>query len=134
MQRGARGNCPRCPPYSGPVCREISAEQCLKRIPDLVRSKTVLLIDLEETTHVPRLDSDEKLNDDHISNRSLCIYTYMKNLFIAEATIQKQNVNERHLPRHYSILVSSAGCREKQSHNRMIDSHWALEHIALKYV
>jgi len=27
---------------------------------------------------------------------------YMKNLFIAEATIQKQNVNERHWPRHYS--------------------------------
>jgi len=27
---------------------------------------------------------------------------YMKNLFIAEATIQKQNVNERHLPGHYS--------------------------------
>jgi len=29
-------------------------------------------------------------------------YMYMKNLFIAEATIQKQNFNERHLPRHYT--------------------------------
>jgi len=29
--------------------------------------------------------------------QSLCIYMYMKNLFIAEATIQKQNVNEWHL-------------------------------------
>jgi len=26
----------------------------------------------------------------------------MKNLFIAEATIQKQHVNKRHLPGHYS--------------------------------
>jgi len=26
----------------------------------------------------------------------------MKSLFIAEATIQKHNVNERHLPGHYS--------------------------------
>jgi len=26
----------------------------------------------------------------------------MKDLFIAEATIQKQHVNERHLPGHYS--------------------------------
>jgi len=25
----------------------------------------------------------------------------MKDLFIAEATIQKQHVNERHLPGHY---------------------------------
>jgi len=28
----------------------------------------------------------------------------MKNLLIAEATIQKQNVNERHLPRHYTHI------------------------------
>jgi len=28
----------------------------------------------------------------------------MKNLFVAEATIQKQNVNEWHLPRHYSLF------------------------------
>jgi len=26
---------------------------------------------------------------------------YMKDLFVAEATIQKQHVNERHLPGHY---------------------------------
>jgi len=26
----------------------------------------------------------------------------MKDLFVAEATIQKQHVNERHLPGHYS--------------------------------
>jgi len=60
----------------------------------------------------------------------------MNNLFIAEAAIQKQNVYERHLPGHYShfTVSSSAGDREKQSHNRMIDSHWLLKHIALKYI
>jgi len=31
-----------------------------------------------------------------------CAFMYMKNLFMAEGTIQKQNVNERHLPEHYS--------------------------------
>ena len=36
--------------------------------------------------------------------RSLCIYMYMKNLFIDEATIQKQKVNEKHLPGHYSYF------------------------------
>jgi len=30
------------------------------------------------------------------------------------------------------ILGSSTGYREKRAHNRMIDSHWALKHIALK--
>jgi len=28
----------------------------------------------------------------------MCIYMHLKSLFIAEATIQKQHVNERHLP------------------------------------
>ena len=42
-------------------------------------------------------DSNKKLNDDHVFKRSLCIYLYMKDLFIADATIQKQHVNERHL-------------------------------------
>jgi len=32
------------------------------------------------------------------------------------------------------ILGSFAGYREKQSHNRMIDPHWASKHIALKYI
>ena len=32
------------------------------------------------------------------------------------------------------ILDGSAGYREKRFHNRMIDSHWALKHIALKYI
>jgi len=36
-----------------------------------------------------RTQKNKKLNDDHVSKRSLCIYMYMKNLFIAEATIQK---------------------------------------------
>ena len=43
---------------------------------------------------------------------------YMELIFIAEATIQKQIC--------YDITPtsgSSAGYREKQSHNRMIDSH-----------
>jgi len=30
---------------------------------------------------------------------------YVKNIFIAEATIQKQSVNERHLPSHYFHFV-----------------------------
>jgi len=30
------------------------------------------------------------------------------------------------------FLGSSTGYREKRSHNRMIDSHWAIKHIALK--
>jgi len=30
------------------------------------------------------------------------------------------------------VSGSSAGSREKRSHNRMIDSHWAWKHIALK--
>jgi len=32
------------------------------------------------------------------------------------------------------ILGNFAGYREKQYHNRMINSHWALKHIALKYI
>jgi len=31
------------------------------------------------------------------------------------------------------ISGSYAGCREKRSRSRMIDSHWALKHIGLKY-
>jgi len=48
----------------------------------------------------------------------------MKNMFIAEATIQKQKMKGN----CYGItisLVSSAGYCAKQSHNRMIDSHLA---------
>jgi len=62
-------------------------------------------LDLDVTTHFPRFDSNKKLNDDHVSKRSLCIYMYTKDLFIAEATIQKQHVNERHSPGHYSHLA-----------------------------
>jgi len=32
------------------------------------------------------------------------------------------------------ILGGSTGYRAKRSHYRMIDSHWALKHIALKYI
>jgi len=32
------------------------------------------------------------------------------------------------------ILGSSAGYSEKRSRNRMIGSHWAWKHIALKYI
>jgi len=60
---------------------------------------------------------------------------YLKNLFIAEATIQKQHVNERHLPGPYShFWYSFVDYREKQSHNRLIDSHWVLKHIAVKFI
>jgi len=45
-------------------------------------------------------DLDQAIWD--VSMRSLCIYMYLKNLFIDEATIQKEKVNERHLPGQYS--------------------------------
>jgi len=32
------------------------------------------------------------------------------------------------------ISGSFAGYRKKRSHNRMIDLHWALKHISLKYI
>jgi len=83
-------------PYS-----EISEEQCLKRIPDLVRNRTVLLRAGSDNS-CPTIGLKKKLNDDHVSKPSLCIDMYMKELFFAEATIQKQHVNERHLPGHYS--------------------------------
>jgi len=62
------------------------------------------------------------------------VHLHVHEKFIAEATIQKQNVNERHLLGHYSHLDSSADYREKRSHNRTLYSHWALKHIALKYI
>jgi len=64
--------------------------------------ETKRFLDLQVTIHVPRYDSNKKRNDEHVSKRSLRIYMYMKDLFIAEATIQKQHVNEKHLPGHYS--------------------------------
>ena len=32
------------------------------------------------------------------------------------------------------ILGSFVDYRKKRSHNRMIDLHWAVKHIALKYI
>jgi len=55
-------------------------------------------------------------------------------IFYAESIIQKQHVNERHLPGHYPILGTFAHYRKKQSYGRMIDLQWALKHIALKYI
>jgi len=63
-----------------------------------------------------------------------CTFT-RTDLFIAEATIQKQHTNETHLPVHYTpILGSFVDYRKKRSHNRMIDLHWALKHIAPKCI
>jgi len=59
---------------------------------------------------------------------------YMKNVFIAEATIQNRNVNERYFLGQYSHLDSSAGIVKKDLIIPMIGSHWALQHIALKYI
>ena len=53
---------------------------------------------------------------------------YMKDLFIAEATIAEGDIAEA------PILGSFADCCKKWSYNRMIDLHWALKHIALKYI
>jgi len=83
------------------VFLEISKEQCLQRIPDLVRNRTVLLR-LGSDNSYPTIGLKKKQKDDHVSKPSLCIYMYMKDLFIAESKIQKQHVNERHLPGHYS--------------------------------
>jgi len=46
--------------------------------------------------------SNKKLNDDHVSRRSLCSYMYMETIFIAVATCQKQHFNERPLLVYYS--------------------------------
>jgi len=57
---------------------------------------------------------------------------YMKNLFFAEAknkTWMKGICQDATF-----ILGSSAGYREKPSHIRLIDSHWALKHISVKYI
>ena len=94
------------------ICSEISEEQCLKRIPDLVRQIEWFFLDLEVTTRVSRQDSNEELNDHHVSKRSLCIYMHTKDVFIAEATIQKQHVNEGICQGTTPILGSFAGYRE----------------------
>jgi len=54
------------------------------------------------TTQVPQYDSNQQLNDHKVPRRSLCGHMFMNNSFIAEATIQKQNINERHLLWCYS--------------------------------
>jgi len=59
---------------------------------------------------------------------------YTKDLFIAEVSIQKQHVNQKHLPGHYSHLCSFVDYLKKRSYNRTIDLHWALKQIALKYI
>jgi len=65
--------------------------------------------------------------------RSLCIYMYTKDLFIAEATIQKQHLNKG-ICQDTTPISGSFAIVIKRSHNRMIDSHWALKHIALNYI
>jgi len=79
------------------IRREISEEQCLKRISDLVRSRTVLL-SLGSDNSCPTIGLKKKLNDNHVSKRSLCIYMYMKDVFIAETAIQRQHLNKRYFP------------------------------------
>jgi len=50
---------------------------------------------------------------------------YAESKFIAEATIQKQKKMKGICYNITPNLGSSAGYREKRSHNFMIDSHWA---------
>jgi len=52
---------------------------------------------------------------------------YIESIFIAEATIPKQEKNNKNLLLYViaPITSSSAGYREKQFHKRMIDSHLA---------
>jgi len=57
-----------------------------------------------------------------------------KDLFTAEATLQKQHVKKGICQDTIPVLGSFADDRKKRSHNRMIDLHWALKHIALNYI
>ena len=93
-------------------------------------------LDLEVTTNVLRYNSHEKLHDDHVSKRSLCIYMKnLKNLFIAEATFRNKTWKKGICQDTTPILGSSPSYRETRSHiNRMIDSHWALKLIAIKCI
>jgi len=50
---------------------EISEENCVKRILDLVRSRTALLR-LGNDNPCPTIGSNKKLNDDHVSNAFTC--------------------------------------------------------------
>jgi len=50
---------------------------------------------------------------------------YLKDLFVSEATIQKQTWMKGIFQDTTPILGSSVGYREKRSYNRMIESHWA---------
>jgi len=61
------------------------------------------------------------------SSQALCSYMYIESIFIAEATIPKQEKNNKNLLLYViaPITSSSAGYREKQFHKRMIDSHLA---------
>jgi len=60
----------------------------------------------------------------HVSKHNLCNYTNMERLFIAEATIPKKLIKDICYDT-VTTLSSCAGFREKQSNNRMIDSHLA---------
>jgi len=57
----------------------------------------------------------------------------MESIFIAEATIQKQKKLKGISYDITPILSSSAGYREKRSHNR-ICSHWVWKRIAVKCI
>jgi len=59
---------------------------------------------------------------------------YIKDLFIAEATIQNNTWMKGICYDTTPILGSFADYRKKRSYNRMIDLHWAFKHIALKYI
>jgi len=59
---------------------------------------------------------------------------HMKSIFIAEAAIKNKKYMKEICYDITPILGSSGGYREKRSHNRMIGSHKAWKHIALKYI
>jgi len=59
----------------------------------------------------------------------------MKELFIAEAIIQKQHVKKGICQDTTPVSVKALlAIVKKRSHNRMIDLHWALKHVALNYI
>jgi len=57
---------------------------------------------------------------------------HIESIIIAQATIQIKKLMKDISHDIAPILGSSASYHKKRSHNRMIGSHWAWKHIALK--
>jgi len=63
---------------------------------ELLRSRIVLLTPGSDNS-ISKLGAEKQKTDDHISRRSFYSYMHTESIFIAEAAIQKETINERHL-------------------------------------